>query len=134
MHAGSVKQGRIVNYHEPGRKKTAKIVAQTRAVGPHLADLDVIATVNFAEEYERPRHRVRAAVCQAIKDEILKRRRRGATLAPDARANLDFQCGRELRLLRSSSRPVPAPPPIAEALATFFGHRDRILELDEATL
>src|SRR5208337_2813673 len=35
---------------------------------------------------------------------------------------------------RSSSRPVPAPPLIAEALATLFGDRDRILELDEAAL
>jgi hypothetical protein len=30
------------------------------------------------------------------------------------------------------SRPVPAPPLIAEALATFFGNRDGILELNEA--
>src|ERR1700730_12474831 len=33
-----------------------------------------------------------------------------------------------------TTRPVPAPPLIAEALATLFGDRDRILELDEAAL
>ena len=36
--------------------------------------------------------------------------------------------------LESLSRPIPAPPLIAEAHATLFGDRDRILELDEASL
>jgi len=34
-----MKKDRIVNYHGRGRKKTAKIAAQIRAVGAHLADL-----------------------------------------------------------------------------------------------
>jgi hypothetical protein len=34
-----MKKGRIVNYHGRGRKKTAKIAAEIRAVGAHLADL-----------------------------------------------------------------------------------------------
>jgi hypothetical protein len=34
-----MKKGRIVNYHGRGRKKTAKISAQIRAVGAQLADL-----------------------------------------------------------------------------------------------
>ena len=34
----------------------------------------------------------------------------------------------------SLSRPIPAPPLIAEAHATLFGDRDRILGLDEASL
>ena len=52
VHAGSVKQGRIVNYHGRGRKKTAKIAAQTRAVGAHLADPDIIARANLAGQHE----------------------------------------------------------------------------------
>jgi len=36
--------------------------------------------------------------------------------------------------LELSSRLVPAPPRIAEALATLFGNRNRFLELDEAAL
>src|SRR6516165_10039751 len=41
---------------------------------------------------------------------------------------------RRLPWRRSSSSPVPAPSPIAEALATLFGYRDRVLELDKAAL
>src|SRR5208283_4393549 len=36
--------------------------------------------------------------------------------------------------LESLTRPIPAPPLIAEAHATLFGDRNRILELDEAAL
>jgi hypothetical protein len=36
LHAVSMKKGRIVNYHGRGRKKTAKIAAQIRAVAAHL--------------------------------------------------------------------------------------------------
>jgi roadblock/LC7 domain-containing protein len=34
-----MKNGRIVNYHGRGRKKTAKIAAQIHAVGTHLANM-----------------------------------------------------------------------------------------------
>src|ERR1700693_1128189 len=36
--------------------------------------------------------------------------------------------------LESLSRPIPAPPLIAEAYASLFGDRNRVLELDEAAL
>jgi hypothetical protein len=39
LHAVSMKKGRIVNYHGRGRKKTAKIARQIRAVA---ADLHVL--------------------------------------------------------------------------------------------
>jgi hypothetical protein len=44
-------RGRIVNYHGRGRKKTAKIAALTRAVGAHLADLNVIRLFSTIPEW-----------------------------------------------------------------------------------
>jgi len=76
-----MKQGRMVNYHGRSRKKTAKIVPQTRAVGPSGR-----SRCNRRRESRRGarkashRHRVRATVCQAVKAEIVKRHRGGAAL------------------------------------------------------
>jgi len=48
------------------------------------------------------------------------------------RAEIDLEAvGPRATQPRLSPRPVPAPPLFAEALATSFGDRDRILKLDE---
>jgi hypothetical protein len=54
--------------------------------------------------------------------------------APRQRRQMGIPVPRTRPSLGSSYRLVPAPPIIAEALATLFGDRDRILELDEAAL
>ena len=111
------------------------------ALWAHLADLDVIAGANLAEEHERPpssRPRHRLSGRKSRNRQALSRRCRASPFTRQTRigsaGQIGISVGPQTRLNRSSSRPVPAPPLIAEATQPSSGHRDRILELDEAAV